>query len=111
MLQKTVFYSEKIVDDFAIYNRFLGYCYAKVGDITGAYRMIDDVKKRTPDMFKSHQLAVIYSGLQKRDSVFYYLDPTRNKMKDLIVMDRPTFFTNFEGDSKFIELLKAHGIE
>ncbi len=109
--EKAIFYSEKIVDDFAIYNRFLGYCYAKVGDITGAYRMIDDVKKRTPDMFKSHQLAVIYSGLQKRDSVFYYLDPTRNKMKDLIVMDRPTFFTNFEGDSKFIELLKAHGIE
>ena len=108
--EKAIYHAEKVIDEFSIYNRFLGYCYAKIGNTDGAYKMLEDVKVRTPDIYKSHQKAVIYAGLKLRDSVFHYLDTSRNKMTSLFMMDRPTFFEEFEGDPKFIELLKAHGL-
>jgi len=109
--KECVFHLEKIVDEAPIVNRFLGYCYAKEGDTLGAYRMIDDVYNRTPPEFKSHQLSVIYSGLKKTDSVLYHLDTIRNKRTGLIMRDRGTFFEYLEGNPKFIEVLKGHGLE
>ena len=108
--EKAIYHAEKVVDRFEIFNRFLGYCYAKIGDTEGAYRMLRDIDERTPEIYKSHQKAVVFSGLNIRDSVFYYLDTIRNKMTPLFEMDRPTFFQDFEGDPKFIELLSAHGL-
>lgn len=108
---KCIFHLEKIVDRAPIVNRFLGYCYAKVGDTIGANRMIDDIYTRSLPEFRSHQLSVVYSGLQQTDSVLYYLDTIRNKQSDLLKRDRGTFFENFEDNPKFHKILKQHGLE
>ena len=109
--EKCIHHLEKIVLDVPIMNRFLGYCYAKVGDTLNANRIIDTIRNNTVKEYKSHQLSVVYSGLQKTDSVIYHLDTIRNKRIEMIKRDRGTFFEYLEGDPKFIEVLKTHGIE
>ena len=109
--EKCIHHLEKIVLDVPIMNRFLGYCYAKVGDTLNANRIIDTIRNNTMKEYKSHQLSVVYSGLQKTDSVIYHLDTIRNKRIEMIKRDRGTFFEYLEGDPKFIEVLKAHGLK
>jgi TolB-like protein/class 3 adenylate cyclase/Tfp pilus assembly protein PilF len=108
--KKGVFHLEKVVDEMTIFNRFLGYSYAKIGDTLGAYRMLKHIRANTPPEFLSHQLSVVYAGLQKTDSALYYLDPVRNKQIGLIMRDRGTFFTELEDNPDFQKLMKAQGL-
>ena len=103
--------AEKIIDEYTIWNRFLGYSYGVTGDTTGAKRMIKHIYKHSPDEYKSHQLAVVYSGLKKTDSVIFYLDTLRNKQHMLFARDRGTFFEYLEDNQDFKERLKQHGLE
>ena len=109
--EKVIYHTEKIVDEYSIFNRFLGYCYGKVGDTVGAKRMIADIYERTPEIYKSHQLAVVYSGLQQTDSVLFHLDTIRNKRTDLLSRDLGTFFEYLKDDPGFNERLKQHGLK
>ena len=108
---KCIEHLEKIVDKHDIFTRFLGYCYAKIGDTLNAKQMIKDIYNRAPEDYKSHQLSVVYAGLKMKDSVLYHLDTIRNKRIDLIMRDRGTFFTDLEGDPRFHEIMKAQGLE
>jgi TolB-like protein/class 3 adenylate cyclase/predicted negative regulator of RcsB-dependent stress response len=93
-----------------VFNRFLGYCYAKVGDTVSAYKTIDVIREVAIPREKSHQLAVVYAGLEKRDSVLYYLDTIRNNQTKTIKREVSEFFEFLKDDSEFKQVLESHGI-
>ena len=64
---------KKLVKKENVYNRFLGYCYAKTGDTISANRIIDTIKLKAYPTEKSHQLAVVYASLKVTDSIFYII--------------------------------------
>ena len=101
---------KKIVKKQNVFNRFLGYCYAKTGDTIGAYRIIDTIRLRAHPKEKSHQLAVVYAGLKVTDSVLHHLDTIRNKQTRTIKRERMGFFDYLKDDAQFVEVLKSHGI-
>lgn len=101
---------KKIVKKQNVFNRFLGYCYAKTGDTIGAYRIIDTIHLRAHPKEKSHQLAVVYAGLKVTDSVLHHLDTIRNKQTRTIKRERMGFFDYLKDDAQFVEVLKSHGI-
>lgn len=101
---------EEIVKTSDVFNRFLGYCYTKVGDTLGAYRIIDSIHKVATPREKSHQLAVVYSSLKKTDSVIYYLDTIRNKQTKTFKREHKKFFEYLKDDPRFNKVLNQHGI-
>lgn len=92
------------------YYRILGYAYGKNGDALNAYRVIDSIKGREPYDLQSHHVAVVFAGLGKTDSVFYYLDTLRNKTTEFN-SNRIYYFDDFKNMSEFQALLQKHGIE
>ena len=94
-----------------VFNRFLGYCYAKTGDTISAYNTIDSIRKNAHALEKSHQLAVVYAGLQVTDSVLYYLDTIRNKQTSTFRRERTDFFDYLKDNADFKTVLSSHGIE
>ncbi len=102
---------KKMVKKQNVFNRFLGYCYAKTGDTINAYNIIDTIRLRAHPKEKSHQLAVVYAGLKITDSVLHHLDTTRNKQTRTIRRERMDFFDYLKDDSRFKKVLKSHGIE
>lgn len=99
---------EKIVDVQPVFDRFLGYCYAKTGDTLKAYERIDIIRKRAPKEYIDHQLAIVFAGLQETDSVLYHLDPVRNKQSRTVIRERIDFFDFLKDDDRFQEIMKAH---
>lgn len=102
---------KQIVDKQPVFNRFLGFCYAKIGDTLNARKTIALIHKTAPKSSKSHQLAIVYAGLQETDSVLYYLDTIRNKQSPTFIRERNEFFEYLKDDPKFNDALKAHGFE
>lgn len=92
------------------YFRLLGYSYAQLGDSVNAYKAIDSIKNKEKSRLKNHRIAVVFAGLHKPDSVFYYLDTIRNKSK-LFNSNRLYYFDEIKTDSRYQSLLKSHGIE
>ncbi|GAA4269529.1 adenylate/guanylate cyclase domain-containing protein [Hyunsoonleella aestuarii] len=101
---------KKIVKEENVFNRFLGFCYAKIGDTVNAKKTIDRIREVAHPYEKSQQLAVVYAGLQERDSVLYYLDTIRNKQTKTLKREVPEFFEFLKDDSEFNQTLKSHGI-
>ncbi|WP_250432523.1 FlgO family outer membrane protein [Hanstruepera flava] len=101
----------KMVKKQNVFNRFLGYCYTKVGDTASAYRIIDSIRKNATEREKSHQLAMVYSSLKQTDSVLFYLDTVRNKQTRTFKRERNAFFGYLKDDPRFIQVLKDHGID
>lgn len=102
-------YLEKIVDQQPVFNRFLGYCYGAVGDTINAYKIIDTIRKKIPDSYKNHQLAVAFAGLKKVDSTLHYLDPLRNRLSIRVVRDETLdFFTFLKEDPRYVQLMQKH---
>ncbi len=101
---------KKLAKKENVYNRFLGFCYAKLGDTINAYRTIDTIRKVAHPIEKSHQLAIVYAGLQKRDSVLYYLDTIRNRQTKTIRREISDFFDFMKDDPEFKKVVAAHGI-
>ena len=93
-----------------VFNRFLGFCYAKIGDTLNAQKTIDVIRRKAHPREKSHQLAVVYAGLEITDSVLHYLDTIRNKQSKTFGRESTEFFTYLNDDLRYQELLKAHGI-
>lgn len=102
---------KEIVKKEPIFNRFLGFCYARIGDSINAYKTIDVIKKHNKKSEVNHQLAVVYAGLKKRDSVLFYLDTIRNKEAPTIRREVSEFFVFLKDDDDFKAILKSHGIE
>ncbi|WP_343485899.1 adenylate/guanylate cyclase domain-containing protein [Allomuricauda sp. d1] len=100
---------KELIKSEPAYTRFLGYCYGKIGDKPSAYSIIDSLKKNDRTRVKNHRLAVVFAGLQESDSVFYYLDTTRNKTKRFD-SHRLYYFDEFKSDPRYSELLAQHGI-
>ncbi|WP_228851352.1 adenylate/guanylate cyclase domain-containing protein [Aegicerativicinus sediminis] len=92
------------------YYRMLGYSAAKIGDKAYAYRVIDTIRKREDYELKSHHIAVVFAGLKEKDSVFYYLNPIRNKSIQFN-SSRLSYFDEYKNTKEYEELLKAHGID
>jgi tetratricopeptide (TPR) repeat protein len=107
---KAIPHLRQMVDEENVFNRFLGFCYAKVGDTINAKKTIDAIHKRSHPREKSHQLAVVYAGLEITDSVLYYLDTIRNKQSKTLGRENTEFFNYLQDDPRYIALLKAHGI-
>ena len=107
---KAIPHLRQMVDEENVFNRFLGFCYAKVGDTINAKKTIDTIHKRAHPREKSHQLAVVYAGLEITDSVLYYLDTIRNKQSKSFGRESTEFFNYLNDDVRYLELLKAHGI-
>lgn len=93
-----------------MFNRFLGFCYAKVGDTVNAYKIIDSIRLKSHPAEKNQQLAVVYAGLQERDSVLFYLDTIRNKQTKTIKREITEFFNFLKNDPEFKKVLFEHGI-
>lgn len=102
---------KKIVGQEPIFDRFLGYCYAKIGDTLNAHKRIEVIRSRIPKAYVDYQLALVFAGLQETDSVLYYLDPIRNKQTATLKRERNNFFGYLKGNPEFEALMKAHGLE
>nr|WP_321233893.1 adenylate/guanylate cyclase domain-containing protein [uncultured Psychroserpens sp.] len=102
---------EEMVHEEKAFYRFLGFSYAKVGDTINAYKTIETIRKIARDREKSFQLAMVYSGLEKRDSVLFYLDTIRNKQTKTFQREKDDFFGFLKDDRDFKAILKSHGIE
>ncbi len=92
------------------YYRFLGYSYGKIGEDREAYRIIDSIKTLDKTHLKSHRVAVVFAGLQQKDSVLFYLDTMRNKSKRFN-SSRITYFNFLKDSDAYRALLDQHGIE
>lgn len=101
---------EPLAKENFIFRRFLGYCYAKVGDTIAARDMIKLIKHNSRKEFADHELAVVYAGLQKTDSVLFHLDSIRNKRKFLVQRDYGTFFEYLLDDPRLKEKLQQHDV-
>ncbi|WP_298238815.1 adenylate/guanylate cyclase domain-containing protein [uncultured Algibacter sp.] len=101
---------KKIVIEENVFNRFLGFCYAKIGDTVNAKKTIHTIRRVAHPYEKSQQLAVVYAGLQERDSVLYYLDTIRNKQTKTLKREVSEFFEFLKDDDEFKEVLMSHGI-
>ena len=103
---------KKLVEKENAFNRFLGYSYGMIGDTVNAYKTIEKIKELDidEDDGKNHQLAVAFAGLKEADSVFYYLDASRNNRSRLLYREIPAFFDFIREDPRFPGLLEAHGI-
>ncbi|EDP72774.1 putative adenylate/guanylate cyclase [Flavobacteriales bacterium ALC-1] len=99
---------EKMVLEEKAFYRFLGFSYAKTGDTTSAYKTIETIRNVARDREKSFQLAMVYSGLQKRDSVLYYLDTIRNKQTKTFLREKDDFFGFLKDDDDFKTIIKSH---
>lgn len=102
---------KKIIPKENVFNRFLGYCYAKTGDTVNAYKTIQNIRDIANPDEKSQQLAVVFAGLKVTDSVLFYLDTVRNKQTRTLRRERHDFFEYLKDDPKFIKVLEAHGIQ
>ena len=102
---------KEIIKTQNVFNRFLGYCYAKTGDTIMAYNTIDSIRKNAHPLEKNHQLAVVYAGLQVTDSVLYYLDTLRNKQTATFRRERTDFFEYLKDNEDFKSVLNDHGIQ
>jgi len=110
--EKAIVPLEKIVEKQPIFNRFLAFCYGKVGDTINVYKTIDKIKKNSYRRGeKNHQLAVAFAGIQETDSVLYYLDTIRNNQNTMLRRERSDFFGYLKDNEKFQDLLKSHGLD
>ena len=109
--KKAIPHLERIVPKENVFNRFLAYCYIKTGDTLKAYSTIDSIYKNAHPYEKSHQLAVVYSGLKITDSVLFYLDTIRHKETRKLKREYDEFFEYLEENNDFKAVLKTHGIE
>ncbi len=109
--KKTIIPLKEMVKKENVFNRFLGYAYAKTGDTINAYKTIDVIREKANELEKSHQLAVVYAGLKVTDSVLYYLDTIRNKQTRTFRRERKDYFEYLQNEPRFIKLLEDHGIE
>jgi len=108
--QKALAPLSQLASEDKAYNRFLGYAYAKLGDTANAYRIIDSIRVLEKHRMQNHRLAVVFAGLNEKDSVFYYLDTARNKSS---LFNRKTiaYFNDLKDDPRYADLLKSHGLD
>ena len=101
-----------MVDEQVIFNRFLAFCYGKIGDTAKVYETIGVIKssKGVIENELNHQIAVGFAGIRKTDSVLYYLDTIRNNQTRMLRREGNVFFEYLENDPRYIELLQSHGI-
>jgi TolB-like protein/tetratricopeptide (TPR) repeat protein len=101
-----------LANEQVVYNRFLAFCYGKIGDTAKVYQAINKIKK-SEDVIKdemNHQIAISFGGIQETDSILYYLDTIRNNQTRMLRRDGPTFFKYLKDDEVYIKLLNSHGI-
>ena len=101
---------KEIVKQEPVFNRFLGYCYGKIGDTTNLYNTVDSIKKKALPHERNYQLAVAFAGIKNTDSVLYYLDTVRNNQARMLKRENNDFFSFLKDDPSYIALLKAHKI-
>lgn len=89
------------------YLRFLGYSYGKIGDTAGAYRVIDSIRQLPFGRMTNHRIAVVFAGMDVKDSVFYYLDSARNK-SNFFDHHSLYYFDSIKKDPRYNGLLKQH---
>ncbi len=108
--KKAIPYLEEIVKKEPAFNRFLGYCYIKAGDTLRANSILDSIRQKSLPKEKSYHFAFVFAGLKKTDSVLFYLDTTRNKLPRRLIRERDTYFNYLNGNKRYEEILKMHGI-
>lgn len=108
---KAIPHLEDIVKTKDVFNRFLGYCYVKVGDTLSGYRILDSIRKNAYRTEKSHQLAVVFSALKETDSVLFHLDTIRNKQTRTFRRESKSFFKYLKDNPDYQKILKDHGIQ
>ncbi|WP_298893719.1 adenylate/guanylate cyclase domain-containing protein [uncultured Psychroserpens sp.] len=109
--KKAIPHLKEIVKTQNVFNRFLGYCYIKTGDTLSGLSTIDSIHKNAHPREKSQQLAVVYSALKMNDSVFHYLDTSRNKQTSTLRRESDEFFYYLKDNERFKAILKSHGID
>ncbi|NKI32753.1 tetratricopeptide repeat protein [Muricauda sp. DJ-13] len=91
------------------YYRFLGYSYGQLGDTINALRIVDSIKKMPSHRMQNHRIAVVFAGLKESDSVFHYLDTSKNKSK-LFNNNAIYYFDYIKTDPRYSDLLHQHNI-
>lgn len=109
--KKAIIPLTKLAKEQPVYNRFLGYCYGQVGDTLNAYKAIDAIRKEGQIHEVNYMTSVVFAGLKQKDSVLYYLDPSRNDQTRMLKRELNDFFVFIKDDSEFKEILKKLDIE
>ena len=91
---------------------YLGFCYARLGNIGGAHKILEDCLRISKNSyFSPYFIAIIYSGLGDPDKVFEWLnrayevqDPWQTMIKMVNI------FANFHSDPRWTEQMKKRGL-
>jgi tetratricopeptide (TPR) repeat protein len=100
-----------LVKEQPVYNRFLGYCYGQLGDTLNAYKAIETIRREGQKHEINYMTSVVFAGLKQKDSIIYYLDPSRNDQTRMLKRELDDFFAFLKDDPEFNNILKAHGLE
>ncbi len=111
--EKSIPHLIKLAEEEYAYYRFLGFAYAKIGDTINARKILRKIHRipMNSDDDRNYQLAVVHSGLNNIDSVFYFLDTLKTKHSKLFSRELDDFFQGIKEDPRFPYLLRAHQIQ
>jgi len=86
----------------------LGYVYAATGDLGNADKMIRELKQLWPrHAHAALDLAVVYSGLGKKDQALYWLGKAgETEVSDVIVAGKDPHFAALRSDRRFQAFVK-----
>jgi len=89
----------------------LGHAYAISGNRTDAEKIITELKTLWPTHPRAAlDLAVVYSGLDDKDSTMSWLQKARDKnVRDIAGVSRDAHFADLRSDPRFQELMRQVG--
>lgn len=109
---KAIIPLREIVLKEPVYNRFLAYCYAKVGDTIRTLETIQKIRNFDEPDERNYMLAMSYAGLQRSDSSLYYLKTISTKdVINTFARERQDFFEYLREDSEFLNIEKQLGLD
>ena len=91
----------------------LAYAYARSRNTEKANELLEELLKMSKEEYVSgYHIASIYSGLNKKDSVFFWLEKAiEERSTSLTLLKVDPMFKNLHSDRHFNELLKKIGLE
>ena len=109
--ERTIAPLKKMVSEQPVFNRFLAYCYGKVGDTANVMKTIDTIRMWPDVDERNFMLGIAYAGIKQKDSVLFYLDTLRTKQSNMVRREYKDFLKFLADDPEFNALLKSHGIQ
>ena len=95
-----------------LYTASLAHAYAMVGNRSEVRKLLDELNEVSKRRYvPSYQLAVVYAGLDEKDSAFKLLENAyAERSGSLIYLNRDPRLKNLHSDPRFVDLVRRIGL-